>query len=316
MTVAVCVMSNPMPPLSATPGFTVIIPTFDRVHVLPRAIDSVLRQSFADFELLVIDDGSSDGTEECVAGYRDGRIRYIRHERNRGQNTALNTGLAQARGAFVSFLDSDDEWDPAMLETVLERFRLDDELGWVYTAYRVKEASGLVRAPVSATLEGWIYAQALEQAHVSPPTTLSVRRSCFDVVGLFDCDVVVGQDDVMCLTLARTFKAGRVDSVLATIHADGGSRLTDDPARTAAGYYALYEKFSADILAHCGRATLARHYTHAGRLFASAGNRRMAFTAHFKSLASGRSAAAIPRMVFSLVPRSWQQRVRAIRQRR
>ena len=108
---------------------------------------------------------------------------------------------------------------------------------------------------------------------------------------------------------------GRVDSVLATRHAEGGTQLTDDPARTAADYYRLYDKFSADILTSCGRATMARHYAHSGTLFLNAGNRRMAFLAYFKSLTRGWSPEAIPRMAFSLLPRFCQQRVRTIRQR-
>ncbi|MDO8793107.1 MAG: glycosyltransferase family 2 protein, partial [Vicinamibacterales bacterium] len=190
----------------ASPAFSVIIPTFNRAHVLPRAIESVLEQSYADFELLVVDDGSVDGTEQCVATCRDARVRYIRHGHNRGQNAALNSGLERARGTFVSFLDSDDAWDGGMLEAVLDKFRSDGELGWVHTAFRVRSATGAVEPSMGSTLEGWIYREALEAGAVSPPTTLSVRRTCFDTVGPFDLDVVVGQDDVMCLKLARSFK--------------------------------------------------------------------------------------------------------------
>ena len=298
---------------TGNPEFSVIIPTFNRAHVLPRAIDSVLRQSHGDFELLVVDDGSTDGTAQCIASYRDARIRYIRHEHNRGQNPALNTGLEAARGTFVSFLDSDDAWDAGMLETVLAKFRSDEELGWVYTAYRVQDAEGLVLGPLGGTVEGWVYAEALEQGHVSPPTTLSVRRTSFGVVGGFDLDIVVGQDDVMCLKLARAFKVGRVDAVLATLHWDGGMRLSDDVVGVADGYYALHERFSADTLALCGRATLARHYAHAGTLFLNAGRRRMAVRAYVKCLTRGWSAAAVPRLGFSLLPRLCQDGIRHLR---
>ncbi|MDO8793588.1 MAG: glycosyltransferase, partial [Vicinamibacterales bacterium] len=280
-----------------------------------RAIKSVLGQSHADFELLVVDDGSVDGTEHYVASCRDARVRYIRHEQNRGQNAALNTGLEGARGTFVSFLDSDDEWDAGMLEAVIGKFRSDGELGWVHTAFRVKSTTGAVEPHMGSTLEGWVYREALEEGAVSPPTTLSVRRTCFDTVGPFDLDVVVGQDDVMCLKLARSFKAGRVNDVLATIHCDGGDRVSQDQALAAEGYYRLHEKFRADIVAHFGRARMAQHYTHAGRLFLDVGHRRMAFIAHLKSLAMGACPSAIPRIGFSLLPRRWQQRVWDLRHR-
>lgn len=306
-------MSHPDGQAVQPPAFSVIIPTYNRAHVLPRAIGSVLGQSCGNLELLIVDDGSSDGTDRCVAGFRDARIRYIRHEQNHGQNTALNTGLREARGTFVSFLDSDDEWDQDMLEAVRARFASDPDLGWVYTAYRVKEASGRVSTPAGGGLDGWVYAEALEQGHVAPPTVFSVRRSCFDVTGGFDLDVVVGQDDVMCLKLARSFKVGHVNAVLATMHWDSGARLSDDLLRTAVGYYRVYETFSADIVAQCGRATLARRYAHAGMLFLNAGKGRMAFVAYFKSLTQGRSAAAIPGMCFSLLPPRWREGIRAMR---
>ncbi len=296
--------------------FSVIIPTFNRAHVLPRAIESVLGQSHPDFELLIIDDGSADGTEPCVARYRDSRIRHLKHERNRGQNAALNTGLDVARGTFVSFLDSDDEWDADMLRTVAEKFRSDEALGWVYTAFRVREASGQVQPHLGGTLEGWVFREALEAGAVSPSITMSVRRSCFDVVGGFDLDVVIGQDDLMCLKLARSFRVGRIDVALATVHSDGGGRVSDDEALAAEGYYRLHEKFRSDIVALHGRARMAQHYRHAGRLFLSAGNRRMAFLAHLKSLTIGGSLTAIPRIGFSLLPRRWQRRIWETRQHR
>lgn len=292
------------------PEFSVIIPTFNRAHVLPRAIDSVLGQSHGDFELLVVDDGSVDGTEPCVAAYRDVRIRYIRHEHNRGQNTARNTGLEAARGMFVSFLDSDDEWDAGMLEAVHARFRSDEELGWVYTAYRFREAGGEVRSPLGGTLEGWVYTEALEQGHVSPPTAFSVRRTCFDRVGGFDPDISVGDDDVMCFTLARSFKVGRIDIVLATLHEDGGGRVSDDPARTAEDSHAVYQKFGADIQARCGRGTMARHYADVGSHLLSGGHRRLAFRVYRRSVAYGWSAEAARGMMLLLLPRWCQQRVR------
>ncbi len=297
------------------PEFSVIIPTFNRAHVLPRAIDSVLGQSHGDFELLVVDDGSADGTAQCVARYQDARIQYIRHEQNRGQNTALNTGIAVARGTFVSFLDSDDAWDPAMLEAVRAKFGSDNELGWVYTAFRARDVSGQVRSALSATLEGWVFAEALAQGHVSPPTAFSVRRTCFDVVGTFELDNIICNDDVMCLKLAKAFKVGRVDATLATIHSDGGSRVTEDQALAAMGYYRLHEKFRTDIVTLLGRRPMAQRYTHAGRLFLDAGNRRMAFLAHLKSLTIGGSLSALARMCFSLLPHRWQSRIWAVRHR-
>ena len=113
----------------------------------------------------------------------------------------------------------------------------------------------------------------------------------------------------MCLKLARSFKAGRVESVLATLHCDGGLRVSQDQALAAEGYYRLHEKFRTDIVVHFGRARMAQHYTHAGRLFLDVGNRRMAFIAHLKSLTMGGGRLAVLRGCFSMLPRGWQQRI-------
>ncbi len=288
------------------PEFSVIIPTFNRAHVLPRAIDSVLGQSHRDFELLVVDDGSSDGTAQCVAGYQDARIRYIRHEGNCGQNTALNTGLGVARGVFVSFLDSDDEWEPAMLETMRATFRSDEELGWVYSAYRLQEAAGGVVSPLSGAVEGWAYAEALAQGHVSPPTAMSVRRACFDVVGTFDPDNVFCNDDVMCLKLARAFKVGRVKAVLATKYEDGGEQMSGNAVAVAADWDRMLMQFGADIVTLCGHAAMARHYAGSGTKLLDAGYRWPAFMAYCKSVVHGWSAEAARGMVLLVLPRWFQ----------
>lgn len=274
----------------------------------------MLKQSYGDFELLVIDDGSSDHTERCVANYNDTRIRYIKHERNLGQNSALNTGLDLARGGFVSFLDSDDEWLPGMLEKVFEKFNSDADIDCVYTAWGAKLPSGVIQAPMGNSLEGCIYREALERVNVCPPTTLSVRRKCFGVVGHFELDVIVCQDDVMCLKLAKAFKFGWVKEVLATMHYDAGGRLTDDPVLTAYGYYYLYNKFADDIVKYCGRKTMAKHYARSGMLFLNVRESNMAFKAFCKSLTRGFSAKAIGYMAFLLLPYSYQRKLRSTRQ--
>ena len=100
------------------PAVSVIIPTYQRREYVSRAVRSVLAQTFADFELIVVDDGSTDGTGEALAGL-DPRLRYVWQE-NRGTGAARNAGIARARGEIVAFLDSDDRWLPQHLEVVTE----------------------------------------------------------------------------------------------------------------------------------------------------------------------------------------------------
>lgn len=102
------------------PSVSVVIPYYNRPDVIGRAIGSVRRQSFSDWELIVVDDGSDEPSRLDSASAPDPRIRYIRHERNRGVSAARNTGVEASRGRFVAFLDSDDEWLPKKLESQLK----------------------------------------------------------------------------------------------------------------------------------------------------------------------------------------------------
>ncbi len=102
--------------MSAAPKVSVIIPTFNRAHILGRAITSVLGQTDTDLELIVVDDGSSDDTAALIRKFPDPRLRYVQQPRNLGVSAARNRGIAEARGEWLAFLDSDDLWLPQKLE--------------------------------------------------------------------------------------------------------------------------------------------------------------------------------------------------------
>ena len=114
------------------PAWSVIIPTYNRADLLMRSVGSVLDQTFTDFEVFIVDDGSIDHTSDAVAAMMDERIIYLRQERNLGVAAARNRGLDQARGRFVAFLDSDDQWELNKLRRCDEFARSDEsEDGWI-----------------------------------------------------------------------------------------------------------------------------------------------------------------------------------------
>jgi len=102
-----------------TPLFSVIIPTYNRRYFLKIAIESVLGQSFQDFELIVIDDGSTDGTKDLIKSYKDIRLKFI-SQKNHGVSHARNRGIENSNGRFTAFLDSDDSWIPEKLKIIKE----------------------------------------------------------------------------------------------------------------------------------------------------------------------------------------------------
>lgn len=108
--------------MTKNPTVSVIIPTYNRVHLISRAIRSVLDQSYQDFEIIVVDDDSTDNIEEVVKSFKDKRIKFVKHEKNKGGGAARNTGIRVAQGELIAFLDSDDEWLPEKLEEQINLF--------------------------------------------------------------------------------------------------------------------------------------------------------------------------------------------------
>ncbi len=147
------------------PTVSVIIPTHNYGRFLGEALGSVLAQSFADFEVTVVDDGSTDDTQEVLDGFRDPRLRRIRIE-NSGNSVAINTGLDAARGEFIAILDADDRWRPAKLERQVAMMRSEPELGAVFTDFARFDEGGfypetqftffpeLARVPTRPSREG------------------------------------------------------------------------------------------------------------------------------------------------------------------
>ena len=178
------------------PSVSVIIPTYNRAHVLPRAVDSVLQQSFVDFELIIVDDASTDDTEALVAGFRDARIRYLKHQHNQFAAGARNTGMDAAIGKYVAFLDSDDRWLSHKLEAQVSQLdAVGDE--WVagYTGALVNMQGGVnERSETWPTLAGDVLREYLLGRFTIWTPTFIFRRSILPLVGRFDPELVRGED--------------------------------------------------------------------------------------------------------------------------
>ena len=115
---------------------SVVIPTHNRANLVGRAIQSVLDQTYRDFELIVVDDASTDGTEEVTKALNDNRIRYIHHMMNRGASGARNTGIENANGEYIAFLNDDDEWLPEYLDQMISFLEAKDRsIGLVYCPF-------------------------------------------------------------------------------------------------------------------------------------------------------------------------------------
>ncbi|MGC9504484.1 glycosyltransferase family 2 protein [Baaleninema sp.] len=190
----------------SSPAVSIVIPSYNRATLIPRAIQSVLDQTFQDWEAIVIDDASQDNTEEVVKNFKDSRIRYIRHEKNAGECATRNTGLDAATGTYIAFLDSDDWWLPEKLEKQVRRFEeLSPQVGVVYTWLSAVNENGHIKNLRQPTLSGSIYGELLYANFVGTPSTVIIRRACLQAGARFDPSLRCCGDWDMWLQIARHY---------------------------------------------------------------------------------------------------------------
>ena len=194
------------------PFISVIIPTFNREAVLPRAIDSVLAQKGADFELIVVDDGSTDDTLKSLATLSHIRC-VLAHTGcvKSGPAAARNTGIRHAKGEWIAFLDSDDEWKPGKLRAQLEFFRenpdyliCQTEEIWVRNGKRVNPMGKHKKFGV------FIFEKCLPLCIVSPSAVM-MHRKLFEEVGLFDESLPACEDYDLWLRIASRYPIGLIE---------------------------------------------------------------------------------------------------------
>lgn len=168
------------------PLISVIVPAWNAEATIHDTIGSVLRQTMPDFEILVIDDGSTDGTLAVLDGISDQRLRRMSFA-NAGLAAARNRGIEHSRGEFLSFLDADDLWTPEKLEAQLAALRSRPEAGLAYswTAF-IDDEGRYLFAKEPQHFEGDVYADLLRECFIASGSNVLIRRRCVDSVGSFD----------------------------------------------------------------------------------------------------------------------------------
>jgi len=200
------------------PRVSVVIPTYNRANLLLEAIDSVVRQSFQDFEVVVVDDGSTDDTADRLAGL-DIPLQHVRLPHNERPGLLRNHGISAARGEFIAFLDDDDLWHPDKLAQLVALLDGDETLGFVYSdiylLYPDRSTAGPMLSPQHKQA-ALLFDHLLENCFIFP-SSLAVRRRLFDRLGRFDESLATGEDYDLWLRLAYHSKAGYLPMPLAYI---------------------------------------------------------------------------------------------------
>ncbi len=237
---------------------SILIPTYNCAKYLPNALASVLTQTYGDYEVLVIDDGSTDGTAQVVAKFQDdfgGRLKYI-YQENQGLACARNTAIENAKGTYLALLDADDVWLPHRLKETLHSMEADAQIGLVHANIRCIDEQGKTigvphRDP--AYLSGNIFDHIfVRRADISCPTVL-FRRECCEKVGLFDPNLArLGcEDRDLWLRIARHYKIAYVHKVLALYRVSPASMSRQRLKMLQARLYVI-NKFCPPDSAHRG----------------------------------------------------------------
>jgi glycosyltransferase involved in cell wall biosynthesis len=265
---------------------SIVIPTYNRAELVARAVHSVLSQTYPNLEVIIVDDSSTDDTQNRIKTLQDldHRVRYIRHDRNRGAQAARNTGIQAAKGRYVAFLDSDNEWLPRKLERQIILFSpKNNSPGTVYCGYWKVSVDGDVLNEYMPRYRGLVYKQALGE-WLTDTSTLVVRKDILEKIHGFDENISAYQEWDLCIRLAREREFDFVPECLTLYHEHTLPTISKDFLRDANGYLCVIEIYRKEILRECGRRTLSRHYLIAGRLFVLADQFDLARAYFLKSI--------------------------------
>lgn len=243
------------------PKVSVIISTYNRAEYLSRSIGSVFRQTYENYELIVVDDASNDNTSDVVADFGDKRIRYIKHDKNKGGPAARNTGIKSAKGEYIALLDDDDEWMAEKLELQVRHMEeVSDRVGVIYCGSEIREE------PEDKLIEIYFpdYAGDLRYHLLSGPviggvSKVLLRRRCFEKAGLFDENLKSCQDWDMWLRISEHYRFDFVPKVLVVTYLHPG-QISDDfrqliPGRTrmVRKHMELFKKHPEELVVHLKR---------------------------------------------------------------
>lgn len=249
------------PSTPGRPGVSVIVPVHNRASIVGRALESILTQTFRDFEIIVIDDGSADNLRAAVAQFEDSRIRCVSLPHRRGAAAARNAGITVSRGEWIAFLDSDDEWLPQKLErqvAALEQPGFDA----AYSAClrQPGDAPPEVR-PKGSLAGGDVLDAFLARRHPITPSVVIVRRTALKRAAGFDEALPSAEDIDLWLRLASTgCRFAAIQDSLAIKHDSGTGQMKQDAVGKAIGFRKMDARWGELMRERLGGEAYTRWY--------------------------------------------------------
>lgn len=240
---------------------SVIVPTYNRLRFLKPAIESVLAQTYADWDMTIADDGSDEKTRAYLSSLRGPRTRLLQLSHTGNPSYVRNVAIGSATGRYVAFLDSDDVWAPTKLECQMEALETSPASGWCYCLEQMIDATGAPwtqnRARTYPPMDGWVFGALLRlELALSMPTILA-RRDLIDRIGGFDESLRFCEWHDLCLRLALQSEVIAARQILCSVRSHD-EHYSADRTGELRGWVQLYAKMariapSAELRSYCRR---------------------------------------------------------------
>lgn len=226
---------------------SVIIPLFNKQGSIKSTIESVLNQSYPDFELIVVNDGSSDSSKEIVEGFEDARVHII-NKINGGVSSARNEGIRYSNGDWLAFLDGDDLWEPGFLAEVYKLTQKFPLSGIVGTSYYYDSRSNIVSCikPFPKDFFGIVDNMLWDKAHIYCSSAVCCRKDALIDVGLFDERIAYGEDTDVWWRIMLKYPAAFSNKELAVYRFDEDNRAMNKRIPLEKLYINFFEKYTED----------------------------------------------------------------------
>ena len=241
---------------------SIIIPTYNRPKYLQKAIETIIKQTYSNFEIIIIDDASTLDSKNIVESFKDKRIRYFRNEKRRGAPFSRNQGIDKAKGELIAFLDDDDEWMSTKLEDQLKLFN-NEKLGLV-VCYSLDKRFGNER--ISKPSESITYKDLLKSFNLSSTSSYLVRRKALDKVGYFDLNLPSGQEYDIALRISKYYDVKTLPKLLMIQNSSEG-QISENWGKKIRGIIALYKKYSKDYKILGCKGCIINHIKNLGLFF-------------------------------------------------
>ena len=249
---------------------SVIIPAYNRIDTLPYCLASILAQTYSPLEIIIIDDASSDSTGSLLEMFDYQRVRLIRHTERLGAQHARNTGVKHAKGSWIAFLDSDDEWLPEKLQQQIDVLQRSKKLICCCDGFQ-KNQSLLSLGLLDDLKTETVFSQLLEKSSLMYQGLL-VHRDCLRAINGLDNEVPAHQEWDTMIRLAELFDFSLLKDPLFVYHLHGGPSITKDILRRADGYAYVVEKHYWKILESGGANLLNKHLLNISKEYLRAGS--------------------------------------------